>query len=300
MPTITKMKFIEKRNKPYVILTSDETISSWRCLKGWPADRIKHYGDDWKSIIMPVSIMDTFQRINKSYSLDFDSFKCEIDKDSIPCYYIFNDGNRDHYAVQLTKAFIYSFNERGCRLTRYEPNINGGVNILGMKLPEFSCTIIDRDYSGDKIEDMTKEEANTILQYINSNFLLYTSIKKFLSTLALTKDTIDLIQQQVEDFETEIQSEIDKYRDELIAYSKTLTEREFDCGFTLIYTKNQNFNDNVAHLMSLGKRSDNQLLNISFPSDYFNCSNSKLILNKLMELSNSPRVKELWVKTIYD
>lgn len=300
MPTIKKMKFIEKRNKPYVVLTADEVINGWRCRKSWGADRIKHFSEDWMSIIIPVSIMDDFQRINKDNMLIFDSFKCEVDKSSIPQYYVYNDGCRDHFAVKLTKAFIDSFNERGSRLLRFEPNIDDSVNGLGMKMPEFYSVIIDRDYSGDKIEDMTKEEANIILKNINSNYLLYSSIKKYLSAIALTKTTLEMVEKQVEDFEAEISAEIEKHRDALTAYSATLEDREFDCGFTLIYTKNNFFNENVNHLVSLGKRSDNQLLNVSFPSDYFTCSKSNLILGKLMELSDNPKIKELWVRTILD
>lgn len=293
---IDKIYFTEKRNRPYAVLCSKDGVYGWTQYKSW-RERIKH-GEKEGELMVPLDIFYEFCTLNEKNGYDFSTTEIVETETSISQYYVFYDNVKDNYAVKLTDKFIEAFNERGCTLTRYEICC-GSFKESGFYDYEMSYRLIERDWGNNYCENITNEEAKIITKVLNANCSLYNDILLYLETKELSDEEVDEIIKDVANFEKVVSGEIEKYRSELEAYSTTLPAVGLDCGFTLVYTRDEKMQAKYKTLYSLEKRSG-QDVQVDFPDDYMSCSKSYNILEKLKELSGNPFVATLYVKTILD
>ena len=255
--------------------------------------------DESGAIILPADYWYEFVALNlKHFELEYVS-DVEIDKASIP-YYGFESGNKRMYRTRLTEKFVEDFfNYDASRIVRYEPNTEGALSVMGIREAEFSTVIFENLYCGTKIdEDTTIEECEQIRKGCHPNSNAYKALTNHMQVVK-GGINVDEVMREVEEYEKNLNEIFAQYADEITEYIKTLPERPLDCGFTFVHTSDEHMKSCYQMLVSFGKRESNTV-NVEFPDNYFCCSQSHAILEKLKKLSNNPIMNTIWVQTMLD
>jgi hypothetical protein len=292
-----KVLITEKKGYPIAIITGAER----RACQVHTRRAHSLRRDESGALIMPADYWYEFVALNKeAFGLQYVD-DVEIDKASKPYYgFVYYGGEKGMFRSRLTDKFIYDFfNYDASRIVRYEPNTTDGRNMLGMKMAEFETVIFENGYPATVDEDTTIEECNQILKGCHPDSAVAKVLKSHIETLSDPTIDAEAILQEVLEYEASLNAIFQQYKEEIAAYTETLDVRPLDCGFTIVNTCNSYMKDCYQKLISLGKRS-NANVNVNFPDNYFCCSQSRLILNKLKELSGNPILDSILVRTVLD
>ena len=255
---------------------------------------------DRDTVTVPVDYWYSFVEINKENFGLKNVGDIDVDERSINYYGFYTGDGRSFFRSRLTKNFInIFFNFYGAKLTRYEPNIDDSTNCLGMRLAEFESTILEYDSPITVGENATAEECTALLASCHPNSSAYRVISAHMETIGLSEEEKTRIEEDVNLYESELSEIFNKYKDQIEEFKASLPSRMFDCGFTIVYTVSTEMSKKYQQLISLGKRTDTSV-NVNFPSDYSNCSNSFKILEELRRLSGKDILNTISVRTVLD
>jgi hypothetical protein len=251
-------------------------------------------------IIVPADYWYAFISLNKErFGLEHTD-DVEIDPASIN-YYGYTLGDRTVCRTRLTEKFVYDFfNHCASRIVRYEPNTDGGRNSFGMRLAEFESVIIDTDYGIDVGEDATAEECEAIRNECHPTSSAYKALTNHIEMLQKgTALDIDAIEKEVVEYEMALNKIFKECSEGIEEFKQTLPDVAFDCGFTIVHTKDAKMEKHYQTLKAKGRR-NTLSVQVNFPDMYFTCSHSHAILDKIKELSKSPLLDTIYVRTILD
>lgn len=252
-------------------------------------------------VLVPIDYWYEFINLNKErFNLQYVD-DVEIDKNSINYYgFSYYYGGKTVYRTRLTENFVNDFFNHDCsQIKRYEPNINGGVNMLGMKLAEFETIIYDGDYPISIDEDTTIEECEAILKGCHPSSKAAQVLNAHISALKCTDLEIIAIEKEVEEYEATLSDIFERYSQLIIDFKRTLPTYGLDCGFTQVTTTDKDMQDKYQKLISHGKR-NSAFVRVEFPDDYFNASHSNEILRYVKEISQNDIIDTISVSTILD
>ena len=234
---------------------------------------------------------------------DFGSWaKADISEDSIDKFYILE--NSEISRASLTEKFLFRWIDRNEKLIRI--TVNKGrkwCNSFGMAFPEFEDEIgikgeepLD-DFEMDCFRKVIEKNKGSWFAESLQNVLDY--YRKLEKILAADDFHLDYAKRAVESYEKTIQTEIDKFRDELEQENKRLGESPFSCGFSFIKTKNRTISEYID-LLKIRDANASGNLRLDFPDTYMSCMNIHGLIKKLQELSTEASVKEIYAEVIFD
>ena len=292
-----KVKITERKGYPIAIITGAE-----RCACRVHTRRARSLRrEESGALVLPADYWYEFVALNKErFGLQYVD-DVEVDKESKPYYgFTFYGGEKGMYRSRLTEKFVEDFfNYDASRIVRYEPNTTDGRNSLGMKLAEFETVIFENGFPATVDSDATIEECEQILKGCHPQSAVAKVLKSHIETLSDPTIDAEEVLKEVLEYEASLNEIFQQYKEEIAAYTETLDVRPLDCGFTIVNTTNSYMKDCYQKLISFGKRT-NANVNVDFPDNYFCCSQSRLILKRLKELSGSPLLDSIMVTTILD
>ena len=249
----------------------------------------------------PYNLHYDFYDLNRDLMGDYCSIKV-IDTSIKKFYQCQYSGKCSQH---LTEKFIYDAVNRNDNIIVIEPNINNlYCNSLGMTFPDFERYLYHEDQDEPWQKDEIKAFQKVALKYQNTYMgdVFNQIVKKQLKWIEhknADPQIIDNAKNLVKSFEQTVQNEINKYKNQLLQYQKTLPKRDLNCGFASFYTTNQKIL-NAYDILIHNNIRHNQNLNIDFPDDYMNCSNNYALLDKLKELSQTHYLDDIYVVTMLD
>lgn len=294
----TKIRYISINGKPQMQITADTRVLKIKIYNTWKR-KVKRI-DDY-TFQIPVSIgLDFFQENKELYG---SYFSAKVADNSITKYYGFQDlySNTSRYSTELTEKFIQKFNERGDAMIRYEVNnTNELTNSLGMKMPEFEhCLYRNSFYEQPEIGDFTETEFNAFVNALGNDCGVVQEIQKNIVIKNMDETDVESAEREVLRFENKVNDIIEKYRNEIIDFKKTLPEHKFDCGFTIIKTADSELKAKYNILYNHEKRRTENV-EINFPHDYLNSSHSYKVLDFIKDKTNDKQIQSLYANVILD
>lgn len=293
---MAKVLISSRNGHPYALITNDGGIYSYRIHGGF-SQKVKPTNDG--GLIVAIDYWYKFVSINKERLGLKSADAIEVDKNSQP-YYGFYIGNKLITSSRLTPKFVDKFFNYDCsRLIRFEPNTEDWCNSLGMRIAEFETTLFDSNYPVSVGSDATIKECLAIQKGCHSDSQTYKVLQNHIEILGKENLDINAVLESVQIYEQTLNAIFDKYKVAIAAYTMTLPDRPFDCGFTIVNTTDEQMKKNYQMLKFMGKR-DTMNVDVRFPDNYFSCSQSHLILKKLKELSQEPILDTISIRTILD
>ena len=252
--------------------------------------------------ILRVPYRDYFDVFDLNQDVFGSWAKADISEDSIDKFYILEDSEISR--ASLTEKFLFRWIDRNEKLIRI--TVNKGrkwCNSFGMAFPEFEDEIgikgeepLD-DFEMDCFRKVIEKNKGSWFAESLQNVLDY--YRKLEKILAADDFHLDYARRAVESYEKTIQTEIDKFRDELEQENKRLGESPFSCGFSFIKTKNRTISEYID-LLKIRDANASGNLRLDFPDTYMSCMNIHGLIKKLQELSTEASVKEIYAEVIFD
>lgn len=293
-----KIRYVSTNGKPAVQIIFDEPTPTIRVQNGWK-NKVKFINQTTYQV--PPSISYEFVECNKEKLGNF--FSLGVEDDTLPCYYGFYNpySEKWHYSTNITPKFAKRFYEQGEKLVRFEANIGlKHTNCLGMVMPEFESVLFEYNCISDNtIGDFTENELKGFIDGVGEDTEIVQDIKKKFSNVRFSKDALNEIKSEVEEYENKLQSIFDEEEAEIEEFRQTLPQYGLDCGFTTVYTQDNQMNEKYRVLIDNGIRSTNAV-NVRIHDDYSNCSHSHNILHFVQKKREEPELKDLFVRTILD
>lgn len=193
-------------------------------------------------INVSLSFLDEFL-----YTNGIDCETVEIDKNSIDVFYGYWVEDKHIIFTTLSEANIKKWWDYNAPdFWKYEVNKDQSCNSLGMKLVYFCNTLVEHGSGGEIYVDnnMTEEEAQIITKG-HETTKIAKEIQYLLDSCKLSDEEVKSLTEKIKEYESQIQSIIDKYQDEILDSVKDIEDGSyrFDFGFLYIYTENQQYND---------------------------------------------------------
>lgn len=252
--------------------------------------------------ILRVPYRDYFDVFDLNQDVFGSWAKADVSEDSIDKFYILEDSEISR--ASLTEKFLFRWIDRNEKLIRI--TVNKGrkwCNSFGMAFPEFEDEIgikgeepLD-DFEMDCFRKVIEKNKGSWFAESLQNVLDY--YRKLEKILAADDFHLDYARRAVESYEKTIQTEIDKFRDELEQENKRLGESPFSCGFSFIKTKNRTISEYID-LLKIRDANASGNLRLDFPDTYMSCMNIHGLIKKLQELSTEASVKEIYAEVIFD
>lgn len=302
MAELINVKITTTKGHPRAIFRFTNDLCGFRVQKSWKR-KIKTETDAENGnvlVYMPIALFHEFIEVNKSVCGNYDEVK--YDQGSIERYYGFECGDNYVYSTNLTENFINNWRNYDCPdLVRFSVNINNEKNGWGISLLVFEDILFQWDYSFDATVDELYEDEYKAFENAmgkDNNSRAWNFIKE--AWMNQHSDAnIDEILDEVVAYEQKIQKVIDAHSSAMEKFAEDLPRYEFDCGFHMIYTRNDEISRKIRFLKSKGKRSVDYL-SIRFPGDYFSVTNTREIFNYFKSIAENPIVAELYIQTRLD
>lgn len=293
----TKIRYISIKGRPQMQIITDTPLLKIRLYNCWK-NKIKRISDC--VIQVPVSIGFEFLQENKEF---FGSYlDAKVADNSISKYYGFKDlySNCHRFSTELTEKFVQKFAECGDTMIRFEINTtNESTNALGMKMPEFEHRLYENSMYESDVGDFTQQELDAFVNALGDECGIVQDIKNKFISQNMDKIDVEMVELEIIRFENKVNDIIKTYANEINDFKSTLPTREFDCGFSILKTSNENLKSKYKILKDCGIRGQDDV-RIDFPDNYQCCSQSDKILDFIKEKTNDELIHSLYVKTILD
>ncbi len=294
----TQIKIVSAKGHPQMQIILEKPCFGFTVKKGWNTKKIKRITDT--IIQVPIAMSFDFFSLNKDTFGSY--FDAQIAEGSLAQYYGFYDlyADQHRYSVELTENFVKLFAEKGDTMIRYEMNItNEATNGLGMRMPEFEHKLYENAFCDSDVGDFTEKEYQCFVNALGEDSGIVNDIKKTIIAKNTSDDDISLIEQEVLRYENRINETIEKFSADIETFKSSLHSGEFDCGFTIIRTTDEDMKTKYNILKKNGIRMTDDV-HMNFPDDYMACSKSSHILDFIQKKANNVDINNLYVRTILD
>lgn len=253
-----KVKFISKKNRPYVKMTS--------VVK----DDIKHIvlRNSYNVVENEDYIEFPFRVFDKLIDLNCISLSdIIVDKESEKCFYGFMKGDTMTFAVSLTGYFVETWWEYDCpKLIKYYPNIKDNTNWIGFNFPYFENTLVYWDFHGVEVDEGITEEEYNRLSANHKNTEISNTMKLTLESNRLSKEEKKSLLDSILSFENTVSEKINENMEEILreACIDYLGNKSiFDGQFNELKKDNPDC-DNVKILRGILSKNEPQILDCGF------------------------------------
>lgn len=297
MSKLEKVKIVSKNGHPKAELYFTADFKGYYCYPSWKR-LIKREVKNGNSVFtMPIRFFEEFLRINKEICGDTDNIV--YDKDSIKEFYGYTTSSTEFYSTQLTENYIKKWVGYDCpNLIKYSVNIDRHKNWAGFNFLMYENVLYSSSVYDTSVDELTDTEFKAFEKAMDKDWYCFQKIKEAYENQNAIVD-VKAIENEVAKYEQEVQRLINTYQSELTEFGKKLPERMLDCGFSMIYTSDDDINKKISLLKTKGVRNVDYL-NVKFPEDYFSVCNSELIFKKFKELANCQIANQLSIRTVLD
>lgn len=298
MSKLEKVKIVSKNGHPKAELYFTADFNGYYCYPSWKRLIKCEVRDNKKVFTIPIKIFEDFLEINKKVCGGTEDIV--YDKDSITIFYGYYISSSKFYSTtRLTEKFIKKWVCLDCPdLRRFTVNVDRHVNWAGLSLLMFEDVLYSSSAYDTSVDELTETEFKAFEKAMDKDWYCFQKIKEAYENQNAKVD-VKSIENEVIRYEQEVQCLINTYQSELKEFGKELPERMLDCGFSMIFTSDEDINKKISLLKTKGVRNVDYL-NVKFPEDYFSVCNSELIFKKFKELANCQIANQLSIRTMLD
>jgi len=254
-------------------------------------------------LIVSVSDLYGFLEANKIHDTEV-----EIDPGSIDVFYGFDCGDREKFAAIPNKGFVDRWWNRDCpNLYRHAVNKDKSRNWIGMYLVYWSNLLVEASYYGVFIDEDITEEEVAIFSRGREHTLVYKEMMNILNARKITAKQAAEMETWIRDYEQKIQRVID---DNKLAIMMSIShcfgpdnrEKDYglDCGFLMIYTRNEEYNRKKGLLKNLDKSKYSNSMSLRLPYDTQSLTIKRIEFDAIREIVRAETGEDLYCKTMLD